>query len=88
MFRHCVYSSENRNPTHIEVRSFVAVEVEKRGLDLGVVVGVCSLEKFVALRLAEGPSEDAEENYIYNIARLATHRERQHLPAKNQSEQV
>ncbi len=89
MFRFCVHTSVNDQPSpYIEIGSFVTVEVEKCGIDLGVVVAVSSMEIFRAQRLAEGLSDDAEENSVYNIARLATQSERKHLPVKNKKEQV
>jgi len=60
----------------------VITEGEKNQEDLGVITNAYSLEDFHLMRSYVGLSQDAEENVVGNILRLATMADRIKLPKK------
>ena len=61
--------------------------VDKTLADLGVITHIFTPSEFEALITRLGPSEDADENKVGKVLRLALPEERQLLPVKFQKEQ-
>lgn len=72
----------------IQPGEFVLVQsfVDKSQEDLGVVTRIYTPEEFDALKEYEGPSEDADENKVGRVLRLALPEELKYLPMKFQRE--
>ena len=54
--------------------------------DLGVVTALYTSEHFAKMRALVGPSEDADENKVGKVLRIATFEERSLLPLKAEKE--
>lgn len=73
---------------NIQIGEFVVVQsfVDKSLEDLGVVTALYTSERFAKMRAMNGPSEDADENKVGKVLRVATWEERQLLPLKAEKE--
>ena len=81
-FRYCMVTVPSKLIRNLKLGDFVITEGEKNQEDLGVITNAYSVEDFHLMRSYVGLSQDAEENVVGNILRLATMAERAKLPKK------
>ena len=74
--------------TNVNIGEFVIVQsfVDKSHEDLGVITQIYSEAEFNALKESLGPGEDADENKVGRVYRLAMEEEIHFLPLKHQRE--
>ena len=86
MFRHYKLPSKLEE---IRIGEFIVVRslIDKTQEDLGVVTQIYTSSEFDALLARLGPSEDADENKIGRVLRIAQSEERELLPLKHKKEQ-
>lgn len=86
-FKHC-FRYYTRPPTEyfdILIGSFVIVKAEK-GEDLGIVTSIQTMNDFLASKANQRPSTNDEDNELGTILRIASHEDRNKLPAKLRKE--
>lgn len=87
-FRYCMVTVPSKLIRTLKLGDFVITEGEKNQEDLGVITNAYSVEDFHLMRSYVGLSQDAEENTVGNILRLATMADRMKLPKKMNREEM
>eukprot|EP01034_Spumella_vulgaris_P022501 gene22501-28629_t len=76
---------DNRPASILTVGDFVVTECD-RGVDLGVIVDILTVQQFQEVRYMDRKQTDEEVYRVRNILRLATQSERDQLPEKYHDE--